>query len=373
MIIYYLIVFILIITSVIIILTNHHIIFKNSRIGFIIRSKTFKYIIKRLLFSLFTLFLVITAVFFLIRIMPKEYFYTHLELNDNNHNVLLDDNIFKQLLDFYYNILPFPKKVCTSSHLEDGVMTCSTYEYKIINLGYSITYIKNVSVWSIIKEKCGTSFFIGSISYILQCLIGYSLGVFIARKENKFLDKAINYSYLALTSLPSVIYFYAILLFFMSFSNLPVSFDIDNPLTYIVPLFSITLSSSLVIAYWVKKYLLIEADSDYVKFAMSKGLDEKTIFYKHILRNALTPLIRTIPTSLVLCFSGFYLLEATFNIPGAGYTLVNAINLQDVYLVQGLIIFFSFLSILAYFIGDLITFFLDKRVNLGKERDYERE
>ena len=88
------------------------------------------------------------------------------------------------------------------------------------------------------------------------------------------------------------------------------------------------------------------------------------------MKNALIPLIRTIPTSIVLCLSGFYLLEAAFNIPGIGLTFITAINLQDVYLVQGLIIFYSVISVAAYLLGDLITILLDPRVKLDREEEF---
>ena len=190
----------------------------------------------------------------------------------------------------------------------------------------------------------------------------------MARKENKFLDKALNHTYVIIMAIPSIVYFYLALLVFM-FAKFPISFEVDNLLSYIPPIATISLSSSLAVAYWVKKYILIEANSDYVKLAVAKGLDDKTIFYKHIVRNALIPLVRTIPTSLVHCLCGFRLIEAVFNIPGVGLTLITAINLQDVYLAQGLILFFTICSVFAYFIGDLITVILDKRTTLQKDGD----
>lgn len=344
--------------------------FSNTTIGNFFRSKLLSYIIKRLLFSVFTLFLIITAVFCLIRMMPNEYYnnFKDVNLDNNYHSDIKDSNILNQLLDFYYNILPFPKKICTSTYLDNQEIKCSCYATKIINLGYSTTYIKNVSVFSIIKEKCGASFLVGSIAFALQCLIGYPLGIYMARKENKFVDKFVNNSYIVILSIPGLFYIYLAMLMFM-FLKFPITFETNNILSYIPPIATITFSSSLAVAYWVKKYILTETNNDYVKLAISKGLDEKTIFYKHIMRNALIPLIRTIPTSLVNCLCGFYILEAAFNIPGVGSTLMTAINLQDVYLAQGLIIFFSAASILAYFIGDLITLFLDKRTILQKEDD----
>jgi ABC-type dipeptide/oligopeptide/nickel transport system permease component len=83
-------------------------------------------------------------------------------------------------------------------------------------------------------------------------------------------------------------------------------------------------------------------------------------------------IIRTIPTTIAVSLSGYYLLESAFNIPGLGLTLIDSINLQDIYVMQGLILFSSFVSIFSYLIGDLITISLDKRVYLRME-DRENE
>ena len=123
----------------------------------------------------------------------------------------------------------------------------------------------------------------------------------------------------------------------------------------------------LSVAYWVRKYFLLEMNKDYVKLAISKGLDKNTILYKHVLRNALLPFIRTIPASILTCFSGFYILEASFNIPGIGLTFMYAIQLKDIDLIRGLILFFSFLSISAHLIGDILTIIFSKKLSLYKE------
>lgn len=361
---YWIILSLIIIFSIVIILTRYNIILKNSQIGYFIRSNVFKYIMKRILLCFSSIFLILVAVFLLMRMMPKDYFYSYNENNYNFHNAsfINSNNIFKDFINYFYNILPFPKRICTSSYLENGNIVCGNYEYKIINLGYSYVYMKNISVWTIIKEKCGVSFLIGSIAYILQCLIGYPLGIYMARKANKKVDKAINFTRTLIGSIPEIVYFYLFLLLFMIVLKLPVSFDINDSLSYLAPLCSLVFFGSLTSAYWVKRYILLESKKDYVKFALSKGMDEGTVFYKHVVKNALIPLIRTIPTTLAQCVSGYYLLEATFNIPGIGLTLISAINLQDVYLVQGLILFFSFLSVFAHLLGDLISLLLDKRV-----------
>lgn len=365
MIIYYIILSILTLFIITYILANLNIILKNNSLGNFLRGTCINKIFNLIIYSATSMFLIITMIFFIIRLMPMDYFISHTEsINSSYVKINYSSNIFEQLLDYYYRILPFPKKICTSTYLENNELKCNCYEYKLIDLGYSYTYLRNVRVWDIIKEKCYVSFLVGIIAYTIQCLIGYPLGVYIARKNNKIIDKSCNFIYLIITSIPAIIYFYIFVIIFMVVFKLPITFDIDDLRSFIAPIVAISISSSFAVAYWVKKYISIEVNKDYVKLAISKGLDDKTIFYKHILRNALIPLIRTIPTSLVLCLSGFYLLESAFNIPGIGLTLIKAINLQDIYLVQGLIIFFSLISIIAYLLGDIITVILNPKVSL---------
>lgn len=367
MITYWITLSIILVLATTVILTKVNVLFKNTRFSYFIKSKLFNKLIKKLVHYLILFFFVITCVFFLIRLLPKDYFYSF----DNYNNVSLskNGNILTELLNFYYNILPFPKKLCSSYHLENNVMFCSSYKYKLVNFGVSHTYMQGISVSSIIINKCSISFLIGFIAYVIQCLIGYPLGIFLAKKENKTLDKISNISYITISSIPAILYFYICVLIFVVIFKLPVSFEINNYLSYIAPISAVSITSSLVIAYWVKKYISLEMNKDYVKFAQAKGLKDNHIFYKHILRNALIPMIRTIPTSLVACLTGFYLLESAFNIPGIGLTLINAIYLQDIYLVQGLLIVFCCFSILAYLLGDLISIVLDHRISLESSGD----
>ena len=371
---YWIIISLIIVFAGCFVVFNYTQLLRKSKISCLFRSSLLRYLVKRILFSALILFCVITLVFFLIRILPKDYFYAFADVDikyENYHSSnISNSNIFKQLLDFYYNILPFPKKVCTSTHLDyNGSFACSNYDYTIINLGTSYTYIKNIRVWDIIKEKCIVSFIVGFLAYLLQCLIGYPLGIYMARKENKAVDKSASLLHIFISIIPAIVYFYLFILLFMLVFKLPVNFEIDNALSYIAPLTALCFWGCFSVAHWVKKYIVIEMNNDYVSYARSKGLSEKYIFYKHVMRNALIPLVRTIPTNLVNCLCGFYLLEAAFAIPGIGLTLTMAINLQDVYLAQGLIIFFSFLSISAYLVGDLITVLIDKRVSLAKEKN----
>lgn len=367
---YFIIVSLVSLFLILFILSNCNLIFKNTKLGNFFKNPLLKQILKRISYCLLTLFIIITIIFIIMKIMPKAYFYGSLEITEFSIKSPIynsDKSLFNQLTDYYYNILPFPKKVCSSYHLIDGSYSCSRYNYKIINLGESYFYMRNVDVWTIIKEKCIISLYIGFIAYCLQCLIGYPLGFYMARKQNKFVDKTLNFVNISITSTPALLYFYIFILVFIVIFKMPVSFDFSNKLTFIPPLVALVFWGCFNNAYWVKRYVSVELDKDYVKLAIAKGLPPNVVFYKHIMKNALIPFIRTIPTAIGSSIKGFYLLEAVFNIPGAGLAILSSIKLQDVYLVQGFILFYSFISLCSHLLGDLITILLDKRVSLGKE------
>lgn len=369
---YWIIFALLLLLAFVIILTNYNLIFKSCKIGNFIRHHITKYFLKRFLLSVLSLYLVAICLFVILYVLSVN---NNSIINSNNFNkpIFHNRNFFESLFNYCYNIFPFPKKVCISTNINTTGVYCSDYTYKIINLGYSLSYMKNVSVASIIKERASISFSVGILAFILQCIIGYPLGIYIARKRNKIADKSVNFFYIFIISITDVIYLYLALIFSMLVLRLPISFDTNNYLSYIPPLIPIVLCGSLGIAYWVKKYILLESKKDYVKFAISKGIPEKDVFYKHILRNALIPLIRTIPTSLALCLCGNYLLELTFNIPGIDLTMISAISLNDTYLILGLTLFFSFFSIFSYFFSDLLAYLLDKRISFNNKGGKENE
>lgn len=364
---YWIIVSLLFATSIVLSLTFYGVILKYTKLYFFLKNRIFISIVKRFLLALLTFFIITTFLFIITELMPKSY--------DNNYiansPTLNDNSLLENLFKYYYDILPTPKRVCSTNYLENGDLYCSKYEYKLINLNYSYIYMRNTPVSTIIKERTSISFLVGIIAYIIQCIISYPLGIYIARKEGKLIDKSVCSMNAIVSVIPAVIYFYLFIIFFMVVLKLPVFFEVNDFSTYIAPICAVTISSSVSIAYFIRKYILIELNKDYVKFARSKGLNENTILYKHVLRNAIIPFIRTIPSSILMCFCGFYLLEAAFNIPGIGLTLFYSIKLKDIYLIRGILLYFSILYIIAYLIGDLVTIIYNKKRDLieGDEKN----
>lgn len=350
---YCFIISVIFITGLITILSCKGIIFKHSKMQTFLTSEIFSIIIKKLLLAIITFFIINTMVFIITELMNK--------------NNIIDS--LKNLTSYYYSIIPFPKKICTMTHLENNRLVCSNYKYTLIDLNVSELYMKNTSVYTIIKERTSVSFIVGIIAYAIQCLISIPLGIYIAKNENKIADKTICFMNAVLSITPALLSCYLFIIVFMVFFNLPVMFEITNLTTYIAPLSALTISSSIAITYFIRKYILIELNKDYVKFAKIKGLNDNVIFYKHVLKNAFIPFIRTIPSSILMCFCGFYILEIAFNIPGIGLTLISAIKLEDVNLIRGILLYFSFLYIVAYLIGDLITALYTKKMDVKEVKN----
>ena len=191
----------------------------------------------------------------------------------------------------------------------------------------------------------------------------------MASRKDKFIDKFGKIYSVLIDAIPAIVYYFLIMILFQRVLNLTTFFDRYDPSTWLAPLLSLIIAGIPGIAIWVRRYMVDELGSDYVKFAKAKGLSKNRIMFVHVLRNAVVPLVRTIPTAFIFSLLGSYYVEKIYSIPGLGQTLINAINKQDNPLVQGLVIIFAFVSTFAYLIGDITTAMVDPRISLTSKED----
>lgn len=213
--------------------------------------------------------------------------------------------------------------------------------------------------------RVGYSFTIGIISTFLAYLLGLPLGILMARKKDKIADN-IGMAYIIfMIAVPSLAYIYI----FNSLGQkmgLPVSFSYKTEpafLVYILPIVSLTLPSVAGIMKWIRRYMIDQSNSDYVKFARSQGLSEGEIFRKHIMKNAIIPIVHGIPGSIIGCLAGAFITEQVYAVPGTGGLLMSAINNNDNALILGLTFFYSILSIIALILGDILLTVVDPRIS----------
>jgi oligopeptide transport system permease protein len=220
------------------------------------------------------------------------------------------------------------------------------------------------------KSKMGYSFSIGIISVLLMYLIGIPLGILMSRHKDKFVDKLGTAYIMFITAVPSLAY---IFLFKAIGGKLgfPTTFDIESTskMIYVLPIVSLALRPIADTMKWLRRYMIDQMNSDYVKFARSGGLTESEIFRKHILKNASIPIVHGIPAGVLGALVGAIITERVYVVPGAGNLLTIAINQYDNGVIVGVVLFYAVLSVVSIIAGDVLISLVDPRINYsGKAR-----
>jgi len=310
-----------------------------------------KYIAKRLLRSILTLFIITTIVFSLLRLMPEEgYFQNYEKLSSTQIQVGL------QQLG-----LTDPLPVQLSRFFRDAARG---------DFGVSHKYRVGVPVVEIIAGKIPISLAIGMAALGLSLLIGLPLGILMARSTRtrwKLGDKLGTVFVVVIQGIPSAIYYIFIQFYFSRLPGMDMFFHADRPLTWILPICSLALGNTAYYAMWLRRYMVDESNKDYVKLARAKGVPSAAISRSHVFRNAMVPLVQFIPTSMILTLMGSLYVESLYSIPGMGGLLVTAIQNQDNTLVQTLVLLYAAISILGLLVGDILMALLDPRITLGKK------
>ena len=216
-----------------------------------------------------------------------------------------------------------------------------------------------------------TSLIMGFISLVLAYIIALPFGVAMARNKDKLVDK-IGIVYInLLIAVPSlaVIFF---LKYIGSFFTLPDRFPqlgFGDIRSYIMPIIILALISTPSLMMWARRYMVDQSNADYVKFARAKGLSQKEIYTKHILKNAIIPIVNGIPQSVVSCLSGALITETMFSIPGMGKLLPDSIKQLNINMVLTLTLLFTTLSVIAVICGDILITVVDPRIQLAAKGD----
>lgn len=307
-----------------------------------------KYLAKRIARSLITLFIVITIVFTLLRQMPIEgYFNNYDKMSEEQverelTRLGLTDPLPTQLLNFYGDLL-------------HG------------DLGISNKYRPGVEITEILSTRIPVSVAFGCASMALSLLLGIPLGAVMARCKNRWPDHLGTIFIVFINAVPSAVYYLFIQMYGTEIFGLSMLFSRSNPATWILPTISLSLGNVAYYGMWLRRYMVDETNKDYVKLAVAKGVDSKTIMMKHVFRNAFVPLVQYIPTSLLLTMVGSIYVEGLYSIPGMGGLLVTAIQGQDNTLVQALVIIYATISILGLILGDILMTLVDPRISFTKK------
>ena len=309
-----------------------------------------RYSIKRLLRSMLTLLIIIAVVFSLLRLMPVEGYFdnydkmTEAQIQNKLQLMGLNDPIYVQLGRFLWKML-------------QG------------DFGTSTRYRVGVPITEILKKKIPVSIRFGLSAMAISLPLGMILGVIMARYKGKLGDKLGNAYVVFIQAVPNAVYYLFIQLYGAMLIGCSMLYKQKDWHTAILPVLSLALPSIASYAMWLRRYMVDEQNKDYIKLARAKGVEERRIWFRHVFRNSVVPMVQLIPGSLLMTISGSIYVESLYSIPGMGGLLVDVIKRQDNNMVQALVILYSIMGILGLLLGDIAMGIVDPRISFTKKGD----
>ena len=300
-----------------------------------------RYIIKRLFIGVVTIWALITITFFLIRIMPGSPF----EADNLSRSAIeqlestygLDEPMWKQYILYMENLM----------HGDLG-----------------ISYKKNVSVNTLIASGFPYTLSIGLLSIAVSAFVGILMGIWMATSKRL----AVKNTLLGIATLGvSIPGFVTAILLMMVFGVwwpvLPIV-GLGSPANYILPVAAQSFGQIASIARLTKSTYSEAIQMDYVTMARAKGLSNLYITARHVLKNALIPVVTYFGPAIAFLITGSFVVESIFSIPGIGREFTNAITNRDYTVVLGFSVFIGVIITVANLAVDIICSLIDPRIKL---------
>ena len=291
-----------------------------------------------------------------------------------SYSVTRDIDVFNTMTDAQgpqkFSVITYPSGIVerTADDIHSLRYIPGSREMGLLNQRYYVDDYTGVTTAKSGMSQIGYSFSIGIISVILAYLLAVPLGVLMALNKDKFIDKLGTFYIIFIMAVPSLGYIFIFRAIGSSF-KLPTTFDVQNPtaLMYILPVISLALPSIANLMKWLRRYMIDQMNSDYVKFARSGGLSEGEIFRKHILKNAIIPVVHGIPGSVLGALTGAIITERVYLVPGIGNVLTTAINKYDNGVIVGVALFYALLSVMSFILGDVLMSMMDPRISFSSK------
>jgi oligopeptide transport system permease protein len=311
----------------------------------------FQYILKRIIGTIPTLFIMISLSFFMIRLAPGGPF---------DQEKPIPKEIQENLKRKYNLDEPLPKQFVR--------YLCSVLKG---DLGPSFQY-RDFTVVELIKTSAPVSFKVGSVALLIALLMGVILGCAAAIHQNGWMDHALMSISLIGITLPTFVIAPLLTLFLGVYLRvLPVAGWYEGDLSHMVlPVVTLALPQMAYIARLTRGSMIEVLNSNYIRMAQAKGLGSCLVVWRHALRPALLPVLSYLGPAATNILTGSVVIEQIFGIPGLGRYFVHGALNRDYTLVMGMVIFYGVLIILCNLIVDLLYGVLDPRIRQNTNHDF---
>ncbi|MDT0817001.1 ABC transporter permease [Staphylococcus pseudintermedius] len=301
-----------------------------------------RYTLKRLLYMVISLFIIVTITFFLMKLMPGSPF---------NDEKLSEQQ--KTILNEKYG-LNDPLPVQYGNYMKNVVKG---------DFGNSFQY-DNQPVWDLIKPRLVPSFQMGLFAMVIGVILGVILGVIAATRQNTWVDYLATFISVIAISVPSFVL--AVLLqyvFAVRLQWFPVA-GWEGLSTAILPSLALSAVVLATVARYIRAEMIEVLSSDYILLARAKGNSTARVLFGHALRNALIPVVTILVPMLASILTGTLTIENIFGVPGLGDQFVRSITTNDFSVIMAITLLFSTLFIASVFIVDVLYGLIDPRIRL---------
>ena len=302
----------------------------------------YKYIGKRFVTSLLTIWVVITVTFFLMRLMPGGPFDGEKLTPQIKANMEAKYGMDKPLGEQYAMYM---------KNLVQG------------DFGESMIF-KGREVSDTITQSFPASAKIGMVAVAIAIVGGIILGTLAAIKNGKWPDKIIVVIATLCTTIPSFV-IGAVLIYVLAveLTILPAT-GFDGWKNYVMPCIALSAASLSFITRLTRSKLIDVLKADYIRTAKAKGLSKGTVIFKHALRNSLIPIITYVGPLVASILTGSFVTEKIFAIPGLGNEFVQSVTNRDYSMLLGVTVFYCTMLIFFTFIVDILYVIIDPRIKL---------
>ncbi|MEF3354240.1 ABC transporter permease [Paenibacillus sp. GYB006] len=307
-----------------------------------------RYVINRLVFMLISLFILISATFFLMKAIPGNPFMGEKNVSPEIEARLmeqygLDKPVFQQYTKYLGDI--------------------ATGDF-----GISMKRL-NQDVGGIIGDTFAVSLKLGAVAIVVAVIVGVLLGMIAAMNHRKIIDNVAMILAVLGIAVPSFVLASLLQFYLAQEAGWFKVMGLNGPLDYVLPVAALSAQPIAFIARLTRSSMLEVLHADYVKTAKAKGLNSITIMFKHIIRNAILPVVTYVGPMTANIITGSVVIERIFGIGGIGKVFVESITTRDYTMIMGITIFYGLILMVARFITDIAYVIIDPRIKLsnGKE------
>lgn len=239
------------------------------------------------------------------------------------------------------------------------------------DLGNSIRFSRPVT--ELLADRLPVTISLAVMTLIIVVVVAIPLGIYVAKRQNKLSDVVFSSVTQLGMAVPSfwlgmllILYLGMNISFFTISGYVPWTQSVTGALgALLLPALTIAIPQIAVKFRYVRNAILEQLRLDYVRTIRSKGITEKFVMYKHVLRNSMIPILTVFGLITAEVVAGTIIVEQVFSLPGIGQLLITSISYRDFPLVQGIVMYITFVVVFINFLVDILYSILDPRIRLN--------